>query len=257
MSTTSFGEIALVDPSQLGKAATVDTALAAIDSMINGIMTIDAATVGSNPYTVPFQAGDEPAAQKPAIRFVICYVTGSLSSPFTMIFPVGPQRLFIIQNNTSGGQNVIAMGTGGTGVTIPAGTAFLCFLNGTDVVQPPIQVAQGTQPWDVGNFIDGQPGSGQVIMRFIVSRTITFPANFANNQMKCATPPTSTASFSINKNGSLIGNASIAASATSATWTSVGGTSYVFNAGDIGTFIAPSPPDATLADLEWVFSGTR
>lgn len=257
MASTTAGGVPLIDPGQLGKAATADAAFQAIDSMINGLLSINAAS-NPTPYTIPYQAGDEPAVTKTALRFFVLQITGALAAPWTAYMPGGgPQRAFVVQNLTTGGQNVVVMVSGQTGVTVPNGETMLCFLNGTDVVQLPIAAPPGSQPWDVGNFVDGPPTSGQTIMRFITSRTVTFPANFSNNQMKCGTAPTSNAVFNINKNGASVGQATIAAGATSATWTSTGGLSYTFNAGDICTFLAPNPQDATLADLEWVFSGTR
>lgn len=256
MTSTSFSDIPLIDPSQLGKAAAVDTALTSLDAMLNGALTINAATVGSNPYTIPYQTGDEPTASKPAIRFVFCSVIGAIGSDFVMYFPSGKQRLFIVQNNTTGGHNVVAKVNGQTGVTIPMGQAFLCYLNGVDVTQPPIQVAAGTEPWEVGNFVDGKPSAGLVVMRFVAARTITFPANFANNQMKLGTAPAATAVFPFTKNGVSAGQASVSTGGV-VTWTSTGGAPVVFSAGDVGVFAAPNPQDANLADVAWTFAGTR
>jgi len=257
MASSSYGGIPLIDPSQMGKAATSNTAFDAVDSMLNGSLSIDAATIGSNPYTIPYQAGDEPAVVKLALRFAICYVTGTISSDFTLYMPAGPQRTFAVVNSTVGGHNVIVMVPGQTGVTIPATQTFLCFLDGTDVVQITPAVAAGSNPWEVGNFIDGSPTIGQIVMRFIAARTITFPADFSSNRMKAGTGATASAVFGFNKNGSSVGSATFAISGTIPTWVSSGHAPVVFNAGDVGTFIAPNPVDGTLADLEWIFVGTR
>ncbi|MDE2096254.1 MAG: hypothetical protein KGL39_03345 [Patescibacteria group bacterium] len=257
MSSTILGGVPLIDPAQLGKAATADSAFQALDSMLNGVLSLNAAALTS-PYTIPYQAGDEPAVTKTALRFFLLQVTGALTAPWTAYMPNdGTQRGFVVQNLTTGGENVTVMCTGKTGVIVPAGETVYCFLDGTDVVQLPIAAPPGSQPWDAGNFIDGQPSAGQTIMRFITSRTITFPANFADNQMKCGTAALANAVFNINKNGASVGQATIAAGQTLATWTSTGGLSCVFNSGDVCTFLAPNPQDANMADLEWVFSGTR
>jgi len=257
MASSSYGGIPLIDPSQMGKAATSNTAFDAVDSMLNGSLSINAATIGSNPYTIPYQAGDEPAVVKLALRFAICYVTGTIAGDFTIYMPAGPQRTFAVVNNTVGGYNVIVKVSGQTGVTIPATETFLCFLNGTDVVQISPALASGTAPWEVGNFIDGSPTVGQIVMRFIAGRTITFPADFSSNQMKAGTGATGSPVFTVNKNGSQVGTATFAPSGTSPTWASASHAPVVFSTGDVGTFIAPNPVDGTLADLEWLFVGAR
>lgn len=256
MASSNFGQIPLIDPSQIGKAASADTAFEAIDSMLNGLLTLSANEL-ANPYTIPYAAGDEPAVQKPALRFALVQFVGALSEPFVAYMPAGLQRTFIAQNSTSGGQSVTIMCPGQTGVLLAPGTAAVCFLNGTDVVQPPITVAFGTQPWEVGNFLDGQPTSGQVIMRFIAARTITFPAAFANNQMQAGTAFLDSATFTFNKNGSQVGQATFAAAGTSPSWGSLDNAPVIFNAGDVGTFVAPGSVDANGANLVWNFSGFR
>jgi|HubBroStandDraft_4_1064222.scaffolds.fasta_scaffold29925_2 hypothetical protein len=256
MASTDLGNVPLIDPSQLGKAATADQAFQSIDQMLNGILTINANTATS-PYTLPFSTGDEPAAVKYAIRAAAYYITGSPGAPWIGYMPASVQRgNFVFQNNMTDGSSATLMVEGQTGVTITPGEAALCFLNGTDVVQPPIILATGTQPWEVGNFVDGLPGNGVVVMRFVVARTITFPANFSLNQLKVGTNPASTASWAINKNGSSVGSASTSTSGVT-TWTSSGGSPVVFNTGDVCTFVAPSPQDASLANPTWIFSGTR
>lgn len=143
MASTTLGGVPLIDPTQLGKAATADTAFGALDSMLNGTLTI---AVGSNPspYTIPYTAGDEPAVVKTALRFNILEFTGALSASYTAYMPSGPQRgLFVVTNSTTGSHAVTLMCPGQTGVTIPAGETFLCCLTGTDVVQISPQAAGG------------------------------------------------------------------------------------------------------------------
>lgn len=256
MSASALSDISFIDPSQNGKAATANTAFVAIDGQLNGSLTLAANSL-ANPYTIPYSVTDEPAGTKTALRFVYAKVTGAIGSNWTAYMPAGKQRLFVVENATTGGHNVIFMVSGQTGVSIPPGAAFLCFLNGTDVVQPPLQPVAGSYPWEVGNFVDGMPTNGTVVMRFIVARTITFPPDFSSNQMKAGTGAAATAVWNVNKNGSLVGTATFAPSGTVPTWATVGHIPVVYNSGDVGTFIAPSPQDGSLADLEWIFAGTR
>ena len=258
MASTPNAQFLLIDPSQIGKAAAIDTALTAIDAAMNATLAIQVDDGNhATPYTIPYGTNDEPQSPKTALRFVLLTLAGAPPADWTAYMPAGPTKLFLVQNNMSGGRNARILVPGQTGVVVPPGQTWLCYLNGTDVVQLPIAAPPGSQPWDIGNFIDGPPSAGLVVMRWIHARTVTFPANFSNNQMKAGTGATNTATFIVNKNGAQVGTATFSAGAGTAVWASSGGNPVVYNAGDVGTFVAPNPADATLADLDWIFSGTR
>jgi hypothetical protein len=257
MSSTPGLDVLLADPNQVGKIFALDTAIAALEKALCGLLAV-AVDDGSHvsPWKVPFDTGDEPGAVKTALRFIVLTVGGVAGADWTALFPSGKTKLFIIQNNTTGGHNVIAKVSGGTGVTVTTGQTRLCFLNGTDVVDMPF-VAPSSQPHEVGNFIDGKPTVGEVIMRYVFGRTVTYPANFGNNQLKAGIAANASAQFKVNKNGVQVGTATVALGATTAIWASSGGTAVTYNAGDELDFIAPSPQDLNLADLTWLFVGTR
>lgn len=258
MTSTALDDLPMIDPNQLGKAVTANTAFGSIEQAFGGPLSINVNASGfASPYTIPYQSGDEPAKTKTALRFYDLVVSGSLSADWIAYMPAGKNKPFLVTNNTTGGHNVVILVQGQTGVTVPVGQTFLCYLNGTDVVQRAVAAAAGSQPWEVGNFINGQPGGGQVVMRFIAGRTITFAADFANNQMKAGTAAGGTSTFNVNKNGSLVGTAVFTGGLSVATWSSVGHLPIVYNAGDVGTFIAPNPADASLADIAWNLVGSR
>jgi hypothetical protein len=79
--------------------------------------------------------------------------------------------------------------------------------------------------------------------------------NFAGSAASAGTAATSAAAFNIQKNGSNIGTMNFAASATTATFTLASATT--FNAGDVLTILAPSPQDATLANVSWTLEATH
>ena len=99
-------------------------------------------------------------------------------------------------------------------------------------------------------------GSGMASVATTVSGSYTGPAtpNLAS-QGTAGGAATATATYSIRKNGTTVGTMVFAPGATTATFTMGSATTYV--AGDILTVVAPSSPDATLANLAWTFVGSR
>lgn len=86
MASTEGQDFVEIDPTQLGKAATTNTALVAIDEATGATLTVDAAT-NATPYTIPYTTSDEPTGTKTALRFFLLNVTGALSAPWTAYFP--------------------------------------------------------------------------------------------------------------------------------------------------------------------------
>jgi hypothetical protein len=82
---------------------------------------------------------------------------------------------------------------------------------------------------------------------------VTFPAGLSGSYGTCGAAATATATFTIAKNGTAIGTMVFAAGAAGASFTM--STATAFSAGDVLTVTAPSPADATLANLAWTLSG--
>jgi hypothetical protein len=144
-------------------------------------------------------------------------------------------------------------GTGATSATITAGTGIS--VSGT---WPNQTVSLGTQPFLVAYSLPGLPPDSYTYYVRIPSNLSTagFPANFSNSNGAVGTNPTSTAVFTMKKNGSSVGTASISTSGTF-TFATSGGSAITFSAGDEFSIIAPSPQDATLSDVRFVLAGTR
>ena len=100
----------------------------------------------------------------------------------------------------------------------------------------------------------GSPAAGQVVERYIFATPVTFPAGLGGSYGTAGTAATASASFTIAKNGAAIGTMAFAAGATAASFTMSGAT--FFAAGDVLTISAPTPADATLANLAWTLAGT-
>ena len=91
---------------------------------------------------------------------------------------------------------------------------------------------------------------------------VTFPGNFSNSSGRCLTLPTSSAVFTINKipSGSTtptaFGTVTISMLGVF-TFATTGGSPESFAVGDSLTAVAPSSPDATLANVEFTLAGAR
>jgi len=118
-------------------------------------------------------------------------------------------------------------------------------LTGDGAVQGPAYIS-GSWP--------GSPAAGQVIERYIFATAVTFSAGLGGSYGSAGTAATAVANFTIAKNGTVIGTMSFAAGATGASFTMA--STATFAAGDVLTITAPSPADATLANLAWTLSGT-
>ena len=116
-------------------------------------------------------------------------------------------------------------------------------------------VAGTAAPYIVGGTIIGQPSAGGTIIRFQFPITVTFPAGLMNSFFIAGTVSTGSSVFTINKNGSSVGTATFAGSATSATFSFAAQVTYAIS--DIMTIVAPNPQDATLGDLGLSLLGSR
>lgn len=138
----------------------------------------------------------------------------------------------------------VALGPGAAGQVLKSGGA------GAD---PSWQ----SSPYDIACFFPGTPPASQVLLRYTATRALSFPANLSASQGSCATAPTANVSIDVQKNGSAVGTISIAAGATTATFTTAGGAAFSLAAGDVLRLVAPSSADATLANLSITLAGTR
>jgi hypothetical protein len=88
---------------------------------------------------------------------------------------------------------------------------------------------------------------------YVFAAPIAVPAGLSGSRGSAATAATASTTFNIQKNGANVGTMAFAPSAAAATFTMNSAT--LFNAGDVLTLVAPSAPDATLANLAWTIMG--
>ena len=113
------------------------------------------------------------------------------------------------------------------------------------------------QPFDLSAFWPGVTTASVKVTRVPVARAITFAAAFAGSYVKAAVAATASSAFDVQLNGASIGTITFAAAGTVATLATAGGATFTTAAGDLLAIIAPATPDATLADIGFVLTGTR
>lgn len=110
-------------------------------------------------------------------------------------------------------------------------------------------VASGSvNSYDLGMFFPGNPGSSQLLFKFIAARNMQFPANFAGSIGHIGTNPTSTFTMDVSVNGSVIGTIEVSTGGAF-TFATTGGVAIPVSAGERIEIEAPSSADGTAADI--------
>jgi|GEM_PF-2228860 len=99
----------------------------------------------------------------------------------------------------------------------------------------------------IPSFTPGAPTASQILLRHVFAGDTEFLENLSGSVGDAETAATALTTLDVKKNGVSIGSISFAASASTPTFTVVGGATFV--AGDVLTVVAPGTPDATLADI--------
>lgn len=106
-------------------------------------------------------------------------------------------------------------------------------------------------------YLGGLPTANTLVLKIVLGRAVTFPANFAGSKLHAGVAATASKVFDIRKNGSSVGSCTVAVSGTTATFTSTGGTAVNFAIGDRLEITTPAVQDATLADVSITLLSTR
>jgi hypothetical protein len=188
--------------------------------------------------------------------------------------------------NLSGGA-VTLRTAAGAGVVVADGTVKLLYVDGTDVVDLSPTAAGGvaalddlgdvdtsTAPpaagdglrwtgslWvpaprglDVGVFVPDRPAAGTLLLKLVVVRGFTLPAGLTGSRGHAGTAATAEADLELRHNGSAVGTARFAAGSSVASF--ILASPLGLAEGDRLELIAPSPQDATLADLTVMLKGS-
>ena len=236
-------DISQVASNQDQKEVTINDANGELDAAITEQLTVEvdssnAATLSAsqfarNVYFIIDEDGVDPA-----------------DADITITCPAQKRGLFVVRNDTDYTVTIEIASQPLDSPFVDAGGMLLLSCDGTNVERQ----SEGVSPFDVGSSFAGSPTASEIILEFIFTRDVTFPAGLTGSQGSAGTASTGTATFNITQDGTPVGTMVFDASA-SATFAMATATS--FTAGEVLRIVAPASPDATLADLVFTLSGTR
>jgi hypothetical protein len=112
-------------------------------------------------------------------------------------------------------------------------------------------------PFDMVQFINGKPLSGEVLVKLIAPRTITIPANMTTSYFVCDTAPTVNTVLNVYVNNEHKGTVTFSSGLGTTRITGVvASNSITLVAGDVFTLVAPTTIDTTFANFSCVICGT-
>lgn len=134
-------------------------------------------------------------------------------------------------------------------------------VNTSNVLTVASAASTGLTAYDISNFINGKPLSGEVILRALMVRSCSFAGNFAGSYAVAGTAPSAAAGVSmiIYKQGVAVGTLTFAQSSTSGVFATTGGTAVSFIAGNqlvIQVDNSVNGQDPSFADMALTLFGT-
>lgn len=228
---------------QNNKYVTHNNAIAWLEAMANDIYINS--TVGAGPINLS-------ASQ--ATKYFVYKVSGA-SANFNLVFPSqinsnNAKRTFAVRNNNALYKCTVKASTGaGAAIVLNPGEGAIILQSYEDMT---LLVPINT--YDIACNVFGQPGDGDLVMRFVATRPFKLMDNFAGSVGYVGTNPDASAVFDVRKNGSSIGTVTVGTGGTF-TFSTTGSTIETFAVGDRFEVFAPSPADATMADVSLTFLG--
>lgn len=113
--------------------------------------------------------------------------------------------------------------------------------------------SSGNLPYGVTVSIESRPSANATILTFPIAYSISFPSGLTGSVAVCEIASTSTAVFTILKNGQAFGTCTFLSGQTTGTFAGTAGTVV---AGDVMTIKTPATVDSTLANIGITLKGT-
>jgi hypothetical protein len=106
--------------------ATTNTNLGTLlEEAIGGYVSVTVSDVGDTTLTTNNGAADQS-------RNMVINLIGTISAARNVICPA-IEKLYVVKNSTTGGKDVTFKVSGQTGVTVPNGSTYFVYVDGTDV----------------------------------------------------------------------------------------------------------------------------
>lgn len=247
MTTSTILGINEVGENQTDKYITINDAISALECAANDRHENSVASAAA----VTISATE-------AVRHAVFYMAAKTGA-FDLVFPStlfgnNAKRLYVVWNASAHACTVKASTGAGTTVVVAAGGKALIAHNFEDMAA--ISSYVGSAPYDVGFYANGLPGDAATVMKFTAARAFTLADNFAGSVGHVTVNPSLSAAFDVKKNGGSIGTITVSTLGV-VSFSTVGATPETFAIGDRIEVTAPTPQDATLADVSISFAGTR
>jgi len=250
MSESPILAIPEIGPTQTNKYITHNDAIAALEAATNDIYTNSG--VGAGPLIL---------TEDQATSYFV-YVVSGASGNFDLRFPStingnNAKRVFSVRNADTADTCTVEATTGtGATVEVGPGESAVIYQNFEDLYLLGFVEAAGTLPYDVGVYLPGKPDDAAEVLKIVAVRAFTLADDFAGSRGHVGTNPSATATFTVLKNGGSIGTIAVSTVGVFTFLTS-GSTVESFAPGDRLSITAPTPQDATLADISIVLRGVR
>lgn len=250
MSKSPILGITEIAPTQDNKSITHNDAVKALEAASNAILAFSA--IGAGPVTL---------TEAQATGNMVFTLVGG-SAAFNVVFPsqintVNAKRVFAVRNNDTTYDATIKASTGsGTTVVVKPGEGALIVQDYEDMTLLSSAPVVTANPYDIGVYVPSLPDDGAELLKFIAVRGFSLADDFAASRGHVGTNPTASAIFTVKKNGASIGTVTVSTGGVF-TFNTTGATAETFVAGDYLSLEAPSPQDATMADISIIFFGVR
>jgi hypothetical protein len=224
--------IPYITASQNQKEATHSTGMALLDAAITEVLVVSVSAGNAAPSAAEYRACARIA------------ITGATTAGRTVTLPVIKRPIFISLDAAS--TKAVSVVRGSASFTILPGMTLYAYTDGA--TNGLLRLGE-FGPYYAAPWIRGTPGAGELLYRFRVREASTLLPDLLGWSAQADVAATASAVFDVRKNGVSVGSMTFAAAGTVATLATSGGTAQSFAANDFLDIVAPSPADATLADV--------
>lgn len=232
MSATTNLAIPYITASQNQKEVTHSTGMALLDAALTEGLAVSVSAGNATPSAAQYRACARIA------------ITGATTAGRTVTLPAVKRPIFVSLDAAS--TKSVSIVRGSASFIILPGAHLYLYTDGT--ANGLIRLGE-FGPYRAAQWVRGTPGAGELLYRFRVPEASTLLPDLLGWSAQGDVAATASSVFDVRKNGATVGSITFAAAGTVATLTTSGGTAVSLAANDFLDVVAPSPADATLADV--------